>query len=610
MAWKVIDTSGNSKGVGPRSGWSVIDTNGYVQTDVLESAVDHGGLGGLADDDHTQYVLRSILTTNGDLFTRTAGAVARLGIGTDGQVLSVVSGAPAWADAAAGGGMTKDVTQASHGFSVGDVVYYTGSVYALADASTEATAEVVGIVSAVDGTDDFTITMGGHVTGLSGLTAGSVYFLSETAGDLTATEPTTTGVISKPLLIADSTTSGYFFNMRGQEVGTAGSTLAVQRFSGDGSDTTFTLSSSPNEENTFVFVSGVYQQKDTYSLSGTTLTFSAAPPSGTDNIEVVTVGALAIGTASDLDGTAVQHIIPGGRLTLTTATPVMTAEAAAQTTIYYTPYVHDQVPLYDGAKWTRKTFTELSIAMAGSANWASGSVYDLYVYNDGGTLRLVTGAAWTNDTTRSESLTRLNGRYVNAASMTGRYAASSTVTVPQYQGLYVGTFRASANGTTTWELGGSAAGGDPGFLYVWNCYNRVPVAVVCRDSTDSWTYGTASWASLNASTSNRVSFVRGLNEDPVWGDLSMCVAPPSASNAAIGFGLDSTSALWANSSCNVANATGALNAAADSCAYSGAPGLGYHYVQALQYAAAASGTYYGDAGTAYFQEALTFNGMF
>lgn len=32
-------------------------------------------------------------------------------------------------------------------------------------------------------------------------------------------------------------------------------------------------------------------------------------------------------------------IPPQGRLTLTTGTPVMTAEAAAQTTIYYTPYV-------------------------------------------------------------------------------------------------------------------------------------------------------------------------------------------------------------------------------------------------------------------------------
>ena len=77
--------------------------------------------------------------------------------------------------------------------------------------------------------------------------------------------------------------------------GTAG-TLAVQRYSGDGSTVAFTLATAPaGENNTQVYVSGVYQQKDTYSLSGVTVTFSAAPPIGTDNIEVVTISTLALG---------------------------------------------------------------------------------------------------------------------------------------------------------------------------------------------------------------------------------------------------------------------------------------------------------------------------
>jgi hypothetical protein len=50
---------------------------------------------------------------------------------------------------------------------------------------------------------------------------------------------------------------------------------------GDGSDTTLTLSIAPASENsTFVTIDGVVQHKDTYSVSGTTLTFSAAPPNG------------------------------------------------------------------------------------------------------------------------------------------------------------------------------------------------------------------------------------------------------------------------------------------------------------------------------------------
>lgn len=83
-------------------------------------------------------------------------------------------------------------------------------------------------------------------------------------------------------------------------LGVADATLTVDRFSGDGSDTTFTLSADPGSENNAqVYISGVYQQKDQYSVSGTTLTFTAAPPSGTDNIEVVIGRTAAIGTPGD-----------------------------------------------------------------------------------------------------------------------------------------------------------------------------------------------------------------------------------------------------------------------------------------------------------------------
>jgi hypothetical protein len=84
------------------------------------------------------------------------------------------------------------------------------------------------------------------------------------------------------------------------DFGGIGGNMTVDRFNGDASTTGFTLSVDPgSENNTYVYVSGVYQQKDTYSISGTTLTFSTAPPTGTDNIEVVTGTSLSIGTPSD-----------------------------------------------------------------------------------------------------------------------------------------------------------------------------------------------------------------------------------------------------------------------------------------------------------------------
>jgi hypothetical protein len=61
----------------------------------------------------------------------------------------------------------------------------------------------------------------------------------------------------------------------------------VQNFTGTGSQTVFTLSSSSLGENfTFVYINGVYQNKNTYTISGTTLTFSEAPPF-TSKIEVM-----------------------------------------------------------------------------------------------------------------------------------------------------------------------------------------------------------------------------------------------------------------------------------------------------------------------------------
>lgn len=111
---------------------------------------------------------------------------------------------------------TEVITQSSHGFAVGDVLKFSGSTYAKAKADTAADAEVVGIVSAVGGTNTFTLLMSGYISGLSGLTQGTLYFLDpSTAGALTATEPSTVGQVSKPLLQAVSTTAGIFTNHRG-----------------------------------------------------------------------------------------------------------------------------------------------------------------------------------------------------------------------------------------------------------------------------------------------------------------------------------------------------------------------------------------------------------
>jgi len=77
----------------------------------------------------------------------------------------------------------------------------------------------------------------------------------------------------------------------------SGESVLISNFSGNGTTTAFTLANNPgNENNTQVYIDGVYQQKTTYSVSGTTLTFSSAPPTGTNNIEVVMLTSTTVNT--------------------------------------------------------------------------------------------------------------------------------------------------------------------------------------------------------------------------------------------------------------------------------------------------------------------------
>ena len=73
-------------------------------------------------------------------------------------------------------------------------------------------------------------------------------------------------------------------------------TVYVQRLSGTGAQTVFTLDAAPQSNNVVdIYINGLYQNKDTFTVSGTALTFSEAPPAGTDNIEVQVTRTIALG---------------------------------------------------------------------------------------------------------------------------------------------------------------------------------------------------------------------------------------------------------------------------------------------------------------------------
>ena len=89
--------------------------------------------------------------------------------------------------------------------------------------------------------------------------------------------------------------------------------LQGKRFNGDGSTTAFTLDVAPSSTlDIEVFVGNVRQDPNSaYTLSGTTLTFTGAPPSGTNNIYVVHQ-AKAVGTIEIPATTGSEKTFTGG----------------------------------------------------------------------------------------------------------------------------------------------------------------------------------------------------------------------------------------------------------------------------------------------------------
>ena len=78
------------------------------------------------------------------------------------------------------------------------------------------------------------------------------------------------------------------------EIGSGAIDLLVNTFTGNGSTTAFTMSSSPLIANTLVYIDGVYQNKAAYSVSNDVIAFSEAPASGA----VIEATAATVGEVS------------------------------------------------------------------------------------------------------------------------------------------------------------------------------------------------------------------------------------------------------------------------------------------------------------------------
>ena len=109
-----------------------------------------------------------------------------------------------------GGTNTKRITQALHGFVISDVVGWSGGSYNKAIANGHYNGEVIGIVNKVVNPNVFDLTQAGYISGLTGITMNSTYFLSDSiAGKIQTTKPTVLGHVVRAVLVADTSVSGW-----------------------------------------------------------------------------------------------------------------------------------------------------------------------------------------------------------------------------------------------------------------------------------------------------------------------------------------------------------------------------------------------------------------
>ena len=318
---------------------------------------------------------------------------------------------------------------------------------------------------------------------------------------------------------------------------------------------------------------------------------------------VATVFAL---TCAMFNAAQAQILAPQGRLTLQSNTPVMTTDVIGATTIYYTPYVGNSLPVSNGTSLSNQTFSsQLSLNVFNTA--VADQLEDVYAIQVSGAFQLCLVDAWNAAKTARDSgygLTTLQGIWVNANTISFCATPSNDYTLTAQTGIYLGTVYTSEYpggagivGVTMMFKPPASAGGTRNLLGLWNAYNRVRTISGCTDSTSSWTDSSSSWAILNSGSTllfNSITFVDGLQQSFVDAELQI-QADTSATSVvgAIGVGIDGASP--AGNIALTSNATFLMPIRAFDL-YTPQPG--YHTISAQQWASGSTVSFSTNSGTA------------
>ncbi len=278
------------------------------------------------------------------------------------------------------------------------------------------------------------------------------------------------------------------------------------------------------------------------------------------------IGPFITGTSSGADTFGYDA---DGRLTVQTGEPVPTGSFSAVTTIYYTPYVGDQIALYDGASWSLVAFSETSLPLTG---FTASTPYDIFAFATGSSIGLE-AVEWTDGTTRATLLTKQNGTLVKSGAATRRY---------------LGTILINSTGGQTEDTVIQR--------FVWNYYNRVSRRLFKSDATSVWTYGTDAWRQSNNAAANKFEVICGVLEDVINVIFSQRVASDNVTGA-ISIGVNSVAVAGADHDGFILTTATFVGVTIISRYTKVCPNIGYSYFASLERAYSGSNnSFYGADG--------------
>jgi hypothetical protein len=224
-----------------------------------------------------------------------------------------------------------------------------------------------------------------------------------------------------------------------------------------------------------------------------------------------------------LNGLTTQ-LSPQGRLTLTTGVPLISADVNSATSVFYTAYNGNIIPIWNGSILNPMVFaSDLSLALTAGIATASG-LYDVFAFNNSGSLQIGIGPVWTTVTAGSSArgsgagttqISRLsNGLWVNTVSITLHNGATSFGPISASFATYLGSLYID---TVAGQISCNVSYGQNRKWGVWNAYNRLKIILQMGDSTASWSASTASgvFRAINNNTANNIQTFTGLQIEPI-----------------------------------------------------------------------------------------------